>query len=76
MVRVPHHDPEPALREPQGLELVEMVDGSKGQGREPVEPAGRTTKRPNLPRRRTVPKSYGRKPVVRSVTFGETRLCE
>jgi len=29
MVRVPHYDPEPALREPQGLELVEMVHGSE-----------------------------------------------
>ncbi len=25
---LPHH-PEPALREPQGLELVEMVDGRR-----------------------------------------------
>ncbi len=40
MVRVPHHDPEPALREPQGLELVETVDGSKGLGPSLFDPVG------------------------------------
>ena len=54
MVRVPHHDPEHALRGPQGREPVESV-----------ERAGRTTERPVRK-----PRDSPREIIVSTKTYG------